>query len=238
MATLCYPVEYSPPGSSVHGIFQARILKWVAISTKWQATSVSPAFTITQIGEPNIHTLLSYLHSLFHPSAKVLKAFLQNFIELTKDNVTYLNNMTQICTICRRTNPNSNIRPAPFPNHQIRRHLPTHDWQVEFTHMPPVKRVKFLLVFVDTFSGWTEAFPTTNKWAPTVAGLILTEILPRFGMPSSLQSDNRPRFTSQITQNIALALQVPWRFHIPYHLQSSGKVERAKTNSDQINDRT
>ena len=30
--TLCYPVEYSPPGFSVHGIFQARILEWVAIS--------------------------------------------------------------------------------------------------------------------------------------------------------------------------------------------------------------
>ena len=30
--TLCYPVEYSPPGSFVHGIFQARILEWVAIS--------------------------------------------------------------------------------------------------------------------------------------------------------------------------------------------------------------
>ena len=28
----CYPVECSPPGSSVHGIFQARILEWVAIS--------------------------------------------------------------------------------------------------------------------------------------------------------------------------------------------------------------
>ena len=26
------PMNYSPPGSSVHGIFQARILKWVAIS--------------------------------------------------------------------------------------------------------------------------------------------------------------------------------------------------------------
>ena len=26
------PVDYSPPGSSVHGIFQARILEWVAIS--------------------------------------------------------------------------------------------------------------------------------------------------------------------------------------------------------------
>ena len=30
--TLCYPMDYSPPGCSVHGICQARILEWVAIS--------------------------------------------------------------------------------------------------------------------------------------------------------------------------------------------------------------
>ena len=30
--TLCDPIDCSPPGSSVHGIFQARILEWVAIS--------------------------------------------------------------------------------------------------------------------------------------------------------------------------------------------------------------
>ena len=30
--TLCNPMNCSLPGSSVHGIFQARILKWVAIS--------------------------------------------------------------------------------------------------------------------------------------------------------------------------------------------------------------
>ena len=29
---LCYPMDCSPPGSSVHGIFQARILEWLAIS--------------------------------------------------------------------------------------------------------------------------------------------------------------------------------------------------------------
>ena len=29
---LCSPVDYSPPGSSVHGISQTRILEWVAIS--------------------------------------------------------------------------------------------------------------------------------------------------------------------------------------------------------------
>ena len=30
--TLCDPMDCSPPGSSVHGIFQARRLEWVAIS--------------------------------------------------------------------------------------------------------------------------------------------------------------------------------------------------------------
>ena len=30
--TLCDPTDCSPPGSSVHGILQARILEWVAIS--------------------------------------------------------------------------------------------------------------------------------------------------------------------------------------------------------------
>ena len=30
--TLCNPVDCSPPGCSVHGILQARILEWVAIS--------------------------------------------------------------------------------------------------------------------------------------------------------------------------------------------------------------
>ena len=30
--TLCDPMDCSPPGSSIHGIFQARVLEWAAIS--------------------------------------------------------------------------------------------------------------------------------------------------------------------------------------------------------------
>ena len=46
--TLCDPKDCSPPGSSVHGIFQARILEWVAISfsTEW--------FYITDIYSPTV----------------------------------------------------------------------------------------------------------------------------------------------------------------------------------------
>ena len=31
--TLCDPMDCSPPGSCVHGILQARILEWVAVSS-------------------------------------------------------------------------------------------------------------------------------------------------------------------------------------------------------------
>ena len=31
--TLCDPMDYIPSGSSVHGILQARMLEWVAISS-------------------------------------------------------------------------------------------------------------------------------------------------------------------------------------------------------------
>ena len=92
--------------------------------------------------------------------------------------------------------------------------------------MPPVWRVGDLLVLVDTFSGWVEAFPTTNTRAHTMAQILLTEIIPRLGLPSSLQSDNGLEFTSKITQRLVQFLQIPWKFHIPYHPQSSRKVKR------------
>ena len=49
--TLCYSMDGSPPGSSVHGISQARILEWVAISFSrrsshpiyWNCISYVPA---------------------------------------------------------------------------------------------------------------------------------------------------------------------------------------------------
>ena len=33
--TLCDPMDYSLPVSSIHGILQARILKWVAMPSSW-----------------------------------------------------------------------------------------------------------------------------------------------------------------------------------------------------------
>ena len=48
--TLCNPIDHSPPGSSVHGIFQAKILEWVAIS--------SPSICLMAESEEELKSLL------------------------------------------------------------------------------------------------------------------------------------------------------------------------------------
>jgi len=45
--TLCDSMDCSPPGSSVHGILQARILEWVAISFSWEILCIRKYWCIS-----------------------------------------------------------------------------------------------------------------------------------------------------------------------------------------------
>ena len=48
--TLCDPMDSSPPGSTVHGILQERILEWVAISSSREDlpnSGIEPAFLMS-----------------------------------------------------------------------------------------------------------------------------------------------------------------------------------------------
>ena len=58
--TLCDPMDGSPPGSSVHGIFQARILEWGAVHLLMQETQVRSLMwgdpTCRRATKPMCHT--------------------------------------------------------------------------------------------------------------------------------------------------------------------------------------
>lgn len=47
-------------------------------------------------------------------------------------------------------------------------------------------------MFVDTFSGWAEVFPTKYEIPSTVTKKLLEDILPRYGLPQMIGSDNGP----------------------------------------------
>ena len=77
--TLFDPMDCGLPGSSIHGIFQARVLEWAAISfSKWrggkpgrqQPPALEPPRSLAQLPEPSA----SFPHSLsgdFPPSLSI-----------------------------------------------------------------------------------------------------------------------------------------------------------------------
>lgn len=58
---------------------------------------------------------------------------------------------------------------------------------------------RYLLVSIDTFSGWTEAFPRKQESAQVVVKKILEDIFPHFSLPKVLGSGNGPAFVFQPT---------------------------------------
>ena len=57
---------------------------------------------------------------------------------------------------------------------------------------------------------------------------LLYEIILRFGLPRSLQSDSGTSFSSKLIQGVSKALGITYYLHCAWRTRSSGKVERAK----------
>ena len=68
---------------------------------------------------------------------------------------------------------------------------------MDFTQMPVSQGYKFLLFMTDTLIGWIEGSPTQAEKAEEMVRKLLHEIILRFGLPRSLQSDNGTSFTSK-----------------------------------------
>ena len=55
---------------------------------------------------------------------------------------------------------------------------------------------------------------------------LLKGIIARFGLSSSIQSNNGPAFVAEITQNVSKFVGIKWRLHMAWRPQASGKVEK------------
>ena len=79
---------------------------------------------------------------------------------------------------------------------------------MDFTEVTPSEGYKYLLVFICTFSGWAKAFPTQTEKAREVTKALLRDIIPRYGMPLTIVSDNGLAFVAETVQQMAKALQI------------------------------
>lgn len=164
------------------------------------------------------------LHQMTHLGKGKLESLLKSSKYFVVDSSFLINKVVDNCLPCQLTNAGSSKVNLGV---RLRGDRPGAYWEVDFTEVRPAKYGnKYLLVFVDIFSGWVEAYPTKKETATVVAKKILEEIFPRFGIPKVIGSDNGPAFVAQVSQGLARQLGIDWKLHCAYRPQSSGQVER------------
>ncbi len=93
--------------------------------------------------------------------------------------------------------------------------------------LPPCKGKTDVLVVIDKFSRWVEAYPTGCATAAHTAKCPVTDFIPRWGLPDFIDSDQGTHFTGQVVKEVSRMLKIKWNLHCPYRPQASGQVERS-----------
>ena len=149
-----------------------------------------------------------------------------------KNVMKTLKNIIKRCEVCQKNNPKT--EKLAKSGLQRSGKYPGEDWEIDFTHMPKANGYSCLQVWVDTFTGWIEAFPCRSEQAKEVIKILMHKINPRFGLTWSLQSDNGSAFKAAVPQGVSKALGIEHHLHYSWRPQSSGKVEKLMILSKDI----
>ena len=85
---------------------------------------------------------------------------------------------------------------------------------------------RHILVTMDHFSKWCEAFPTKDQKATTVSNILINKVFSRFGPPVVLHSDQGANFESNLLHEIYHLMGIAKTQTTAYHPQCDGQVER------------
>ena len=129
------------------------------------------------------------VESTYHMASRLFKG---------KNVMKTLKNIIKRCKGCQKNNPKTeNLAKSRL---QQSEKYPGEDWEIDFTHMPKANGYSCLRVWVDTFTGCIEAFPCHSEQVKEVIKFLIHELIPRFGLPRSLQSNNGSTYKSAVTQ--------------------------------------
>ncbi|XP_041875976.1 protein NYNRIN-like, partial [Corvus kubaryi] len=104
------------------------------------------------------------------------------------------------CETCCKNNPDTSKRVVLGVTKTG--DLPGDYWQIDFAEMPHKEGCRYILVLVDTFSGWPEAFPCRTNTAKEVVKALFNHIIPRFGVPLGMSSGRGPHFVATVVGEV------------------------------------
>ena len=85
---------------------------------------------------------------------------------------------------------------------------------------------KYIVVIIDYFTKWAEAFPMRDQEAATVARVLVEQVVLKLGSPATLHSDQGTNFQSRLFKEAVRLLGIEQTRTCAFRPQSDGLVER------------
>ena len=133
------------------------------------------------------------------------------------------------CDTCQRVKMDRRRKPTPLQP------LPIEDTfsRVHIDILGPLPKTKegqqYILLIIDSFSKWSEAFPLVTQEASEIAFVLYNEFICRFGAPRVLVSDRGRSFMSKIVVALCELFSIKQHHTSSYHPQTNSTVERANS---------
>ncbi|XP_053475948.1 protein NYNRIN-like [Ictalurus furcatus] len=170
--------------------------------------------------------LIKEAHGLDHANkAEIIRKIRQEW--WSPQLASQVDQVLNTCDVCINFNVRKNLTTPlghiPPPTGPFRHIMMNH---VDMGADLQVEGKCYLLVIVDRFSRWLEATATSEEDAGSAAKFLCCEVIPRFGIPDFLSSDNGIHFVNNVLKNVASALGMDHKLGCVYHPDSQGMVDR------------
>uniref|UniRef100_A0A8C6TU90 Gypsy retrotransposon integrase-like protein 1 n=1 Tax=Neogobius melanostomus TaxID=47308 RepID=A0A8C6TU90_9GOBI len=132
------------------------------------------------------------------------------------------------CQKCDRCQVAKDSRPAvkSYMGHLLASR-PNQILAIDFTVLEPSQNgMENVLVMTDVFSKYTQAVPTRDQRASTVAKVLVMEWFYRYGVPARIHSDQGRNFESSLIQQLCELYNIQKTRTTPYHPTGNGQCER------------
>ena len=123
--------------------------------------------------------------------------------------------VTRVWSCLKQRRPNIVPR-APMEN--IHTSAPFELVSLDFVHLEKSKGgYEYILVIVDHFTMFAQAYTTTNKSARTAANKLYNDFILQFGFPARILHDQGGEFENQLFHRLEECCCVVWSRTTPYH---------------------